>query len=159
MPSMMSSIVQGFKNYASIVKFQASNNTVAMAVESAEFKGTSRPKAAARAIGGGMATFLAPPVVIGNQAVKDYREKRFAEQQKSKLDTLVGCLMSHGISQFGAVEMAHQVILKCSAGYYVSDPDYKLWLIVASIKEKHLAQYTPRITDRLESNKSKLTLA
>lgn len=159
MPSMISSLVQGFKNFKSIVKYETTHNIVSESMDHAKMHGTSQAKAAAKAVGMGALTFLAPPVVIGQQAVKDYKQKQFAESQHDKLQSLTNCLQSHGISAPGASEMAHLIVMGTSNGYYINDTDFKMWMLVASIKEPHLAQYTSRIADRLLSNKTKLNLS
>ncbi|HEY1379512.1 MAG TPA: hypothetical protein VGF55_22100 [Gemmataceae bacterium] len=160
MPSAISSIVQGLKSYAKIVKFQTSHNTVAMAYDGAKFNHTNRAKAVGRAVGGGMATFLAPPVVIGTQAVKDYREKRLAEERECRLGQLAKGLQSHGISPEGASLMAELVVKGTHPdGGWISQADYKMWMVVASTLEPDLAPFTSRIVDRLESEKPQASLS
>ena len=159
MPSMLNSLVQGVKNYKKIADYQLRNNTVAQSYDSAKFRGTSRAKAVAGAIGAGAATFLAPPAVIGAQAVKDYRDKQRAAMRKDRLSALIECLKSHGISHFGAVEMANQVIMNRSADHRISPTDFKMWKVVACVIEPELERYTARIAARLESEKPQLDLA
>lgn len=159
MPSMIGSIVQGFKKYGSLAKYQTTHNTVAQTYDKAKQEGTSPAKGVAKAVGAGMATFLAPPVVIGHQAVKDYRQKKVAEQQQSQKAILISSLKSHGISPKGAQEIATVIIDGASGDYFISESDFKMWMVVASVIEPQLAEYTPRIADRRESTKPKTSLA
>lgn len=159
MPSMMSSLAQGLKNYKSIASYQLNNNTVGQSYDMAKSRGLNRAKAVAGAMGAGAATFLAPPAVIGAQAVKDYREKQNAEMQRDKLSAMISSLRAHGISQFGAVEMGNLIIMNRSAGHYISTADFKMWMIVASVLDPSLAGFTSRISSRLESAKPELDLA
>lgn len=146
MPSMIESLAQGIQNYNGIVDKQLQNNTVKMAYEGAKFSGKNRAKAVARALAGGAATFLAPTVVIGQQAVKDYRDKRRAEQQVHKISTMTGCLRAYGISQDGATQMAHQVIAGTDSGNgnSINGTDFRMWMNVVKDK-KELQKYTARI--------------
>ena len=159
MPKMLNSLVQGLKNYGSVAKYQLTNNTVGQACELADMRGTSRVKAVGTAMAAGAATFVAPPVMIGIQAVRDYRQKQQAEMKRFNLQALADTLRSHGISRAGADEMASMIIMNHSSGHRISTPDFKMWMVVSSIIEPDLAQYTPRITERLETNKPKIDLA
>ncbi len=121
MPTMLGSLVQGLKNYGSVAKYQLTNNTVGQAYEMAERRGVNRARAVGMAVGAGAATFVLPPVMIGVQAVRDYRQKQHAEMQRHSLGALARCLQSHGISPSGADEMAlsqttpSAVASRCSA--------------------------------------------
>ncbi len=159
MPNLLSSLVQGLKNYGSVAKYQLTNNTVSQAYEMAGRRGANRAEAVAKAVGAGAATFVAPPVMIGIQAVRDYRQKQQGEMQQHKLIELRNCLQSHGISATGADEMAWQVIKNCSNGHRISNADFKMWKIVSSIHEPYLSYYTYRIIERLESTKPQINLA
>jgi hypothetical protein len=159
MPKMLDSLVQGLKKYGSVAKYQLTNNTISQSYEIAGRRGTNRAKAVGMAVGAGAATFVAPPVMVGIQVVKDYREKQQAEMQQHNLGKLTNCLRSHGISSSGAAEMANQVIMNHSIGHRISMVDFKMWMVVASTLEPDLAQYTPRIIERLESNKPQINLA
>ncbi|MDR3622803.1 MAG: hypothetical protein P4L85_25845 [Paludisphaera borealis] len=159
MPSMLNSLAQGLKNYKSIAEYQLHNNTVGQSYDMAKARGLNRATAVAGAIGAGAATFLAPPAVIGAQAVKDYRQKQNAEMQRDKLTAMINCLRARGISQSGAVEMGNQIIMNHSAGYYISDADFKMWMVVASTLDPTLARFTSRMIARLESAKPELNLA
>lgn len=159
MSKVLSSLVQGLKNYGSVAKYQLTNNTVSQAYELADRRGTSRAKAVGTAMGAGAATFVLPPVMIGVQAVRDYQQKQQAEMKRHNLQSLADTLRSHGISRAGADEMASMIIMNHSSGHRISTADFKMWMVVASIIEPNLAQYTPRITERLESNKPRIDLA
>ncbi|MDG3004460.1 hypothetical protein [Paludisphaera mucosa] len=159
MPSMLNSLAQGFKNYKKIAQFQLKNNTVKGCYDEATNRGTSRPRAVGLAMGIGAATFLAPPVIIGAQAVKDYHDKQRAEMQRNNRSALIHTLQSNGISQNGAIEIAELVIMSRSAGNYISMADFKMWKIVSCVKEPSLERYTHLLLGRLETEKPELGLA
>lgn len=159
MANLTKAIAKGLKNYASALKYQVTHNTAAEAYDSAKQFGGNPVKAAAKTAGAGSLLFLAPPVVIGMSAVREYNLQRQAEAQASKIQLLTDALKSHGISPIGSLEIATQIISGSSTDRRISTADFKMFMVVASVISPELAEFVPRIADRQESQKPAVQLA